>query len=251
MENFDLRKLLETWPYDPEDCVRKVAVEGGREVLQVRLPVGVEQYELDGRPDGRRPHDCESALEYQLERLETARNKGKESSFILNHEACEELFEEGTLYYYRYLYCFQVQDWQRTIRDTGRNLKLFDFVHEYAEEEEDQFYLEKWRAYLLRMNAAALAMVDLEDGKHADALDNLHRGIRSIEALPELDDEVFQFETQRSLATLKDLIEQIESAKPVSEVENLERQLRQAIESQAFEQAAELRDRIRALRNKP
>ena len=41
---------------------------------------------------------------------------------------------------------------------------------------------------------------------------------------------------------------QIEESKPVSELEHLERELRQAIETQHFERAADLRDRIRALR---
>jgi protein-arginine kinase activator protein McsA len=42
---------------------------------------------------------------------------------------------------------------------------------------------------------------------------------------------------------------QIDESKPVTELESLERELRTAIETQHFERAADLRDRIRALRN--
>lgn len=244
----DLRELLSSWPYDPEDDVRFVQGADGREVLQVRLPLGIEQYELDGRPDGERPYDKESVLEHHTERLAEAEKSGTASAFKLNSEECAELFNEGTLYYYRYLHLFQAKDWQRTVRDTSRNLRLFELVHRYAEDEEDQSYLEQWRPYVIRMNGAAAAMLQLEDGNYGPALELLNQAIATIEALDDLENETFQFERERSLAALKDMIAQIEENKPVSELELLERELRQAIESQHFERAADLRDRIRALR---
>ena len=48
----DLSRVLEAWTYDEADNVRRVTTESGRKVLQVRLPLGVEQYELVGRPAG-------------------------------------------------------------------------------------------------------------------------------------------------------------------------------------------------------
>ncbi len=243
----DLRRVLESWPYDPDNDVRRMTVNG-REVLQVRLPMGMEQYELEGRPDGRRPFGKESVLDHQLQRLAEAEQAGKETEFKLSSEDCLELFNEGTLYYYRYLHLFQIKDWPRTARDTDRNLRLFDFVHRHAEEEEDRSYLEQWRPYLVRMNAVAKAMIQLEEGHYDGALQIIRTAAVEIEALPDLEDETFEFERERSLATLSDLVSQIEEAKPVSELEHLERELRQAIEKQHFERAADLRDRIRALR---
>jgi hypothetical protein len=244
----DLRRLLESWPYDPENNARLVRLAGGREVLQVRLPLGIEQHELDGRPDGQKPHGKETLLEYHLERLADAQAKGQESSFELNSDECAELFSEGTLFYFRYLNLFQIKDWPRTIRDTDRNLRLFDFVHRYASSEDDQFYLEQWRPYLMRMNSMAAAMLELENGDYPRALDIVNAAVRKIELLDDIDDETFQYERHRSLAALRDLAEQIETSKPLSERELLERELHEAIETQHFERAAELRDRLRALR---
>jgi len=246
----DLRELLASWPYDPDNNVRKLRAKEGREVLQVRLPLGIEQYELEGRPDGGRPKGKESWLEHHLERLEQAQAAGAAEAFALDHEQCDDLFAEGTLYYFRYLHCFQIKEWQRTARDTARNLRLFDLVHDYAAREEDQIYLEQWRPYVLRMHAAALAMLELEKGNHAQALAQLQSTAARIEALPELEDETFQFERQRSLAALREMAGQIEKVKPLSEMESLERQLQDAIQAQAFERAAQLRDRLRALRQK-
>jgi hypothetical protein len=247
-ESIDLRQLLESWPYDPEDNVRLVAFPGGREVLQVRLPLGVEQYELDGRPDGQTPNSKESLLEYHLERLADAKALHQESSFELDSDECADLFSEATLYYYRYLNLFQLKDWPRTIRDTTRNLRLFDFVHRYAAAEDDQFYLEQWRPYLIRMNSVATAMHQLEKGEYSRALETVSAASRKIELLDDIDDETFQYERQRSLEALLDLAEQIEANKPLSEQELLERELNKAIETQHFERAAELRNRLRALR---
>jgi UvrB/uvrC motif len=243
----DLRDVLRNWPYDPDDDVRRATVNG-REVLQVRLPLGIEQYELEGRPDGDRPYGKESVLDHQLERLAEAERSGKAADFVLSSDDCSELFNEGTLYYYRYLHLFQVKDWRRTLRDTARNLQLFDLVRRCAEEDEDRLYLEQWRPYLLRMHAVATAMTQLEQNQYEPALHSIQSAIASIENLDDLEEETFEFERERSLAALKDMASQIEETKPVSELEHLERQLRQAIEAQHFERAAALRDRIRALR---
>ena len=122
-ESPDLRKILKAWPYDPEHDARIVRGDDDRELLQVRTPLGLEQYELDDRPDGLRPHGMESALDYQTHRLNQAKFSGREADFELSPQECSELFHEGTLYYFRYVRLFQLKDWARTIRDTARNLR--------------------------------------------------------------------------------------------------------------------------------
>jgi hypothetical protein len=247
-EQDDLRDLLQSWPYDAENNLRIVRGRDGREVLQVRLPLGVEQLEMEGRPDGLRPHGKESALEYHVERMAQAKAEGKLSKFELSAEECAELFNEGTLYYFRYLHCFQLKRWPVTVRDTARNLKLFDFVKRYAAREEDQECLEKWRPYVVRMNAVARAMIELENQDYARAIAIVTEAAKTIEALPELDEETFKFERKRSLLALQELAVQIEKTRPLSEIERLEKELKKAIAKQEFERAAGLRDRLRALR---
>ncbi len=247
-DSMDLRKILRGWPYDPEHDARVLRGDDGREILQVRTPLGIEQHEMDGRPDGARPHRLESALEFYQRRLEESRIAGREAEFELSPEACSELFSEGTLYYFRYVRLFQLKDWVRTVRDTARNLRAFDFVHRYARREEDQQFLEKWRPYILRINGCAAAMLGLENGAHEKALRIVNETIAKIGALDELDDDSFTFERERSLTALRELASQIRKNRPLSEVERLEHQLRRAIETQNFERAAQLRDCLRELR---
>ena len=245
----DLRQILNNWPYDPDDDARFVKGDDGREILQVRTPLGVEQYELEGRPDGARPHNKESMLEFQLKRLEDLKKSGGEEQFGLEPHECSELFNEGTLYYFRYIRLFQLKDWSRTVRDTTRNLLVFDLVHRYARREEDQQFLEKWRPYILRVNASASAMLEVEKGAYDQALRIAKDGLEKLENLEEVDDDTFKFERARSATALRELAAQIEKNRPLSELEKLENQLRRAIDQQEFERAAQLRDRIRALRN--
>lgn len=244
----DLRRILKSWSYDPEHDARIVHGDDGRELLQVRTPLGVEQYEMDGRPDGQRLHGMDSALEYHLHRLNQAKFAGREADFELTPQECSELFHEGTLYYFRYVRLFQLKDWARTVRDTTRNLRAFDFLHRYARREEDQQYLEKWRPYILHVNASAAVMQAVEKGGFDEALKLAQEAIQKIESLEDLEDDTFKFERERAMLALRELESQIRKNQPLSELEQLEHQLRRAIQKQEFERAARLRDRIRDLR---
>jgi len=246
-DDVDIRGFLDEWPYDPEESVRVKEV-GGRVVVQVRLPFGIEQYERDNRPDGRRPHGCESLLDYHLDLSARAGAGGKESSFVLTRAQCAELFEEGLTYYYRYLHLFELQDWVRTVRDTARNMRLFDFVKRYAVHEEDRTHLEQWRPYITRVNAVAAAMIELRELRHDRAQRIIDRTIAGLEALPEIDAGPFKYEYERSLVALRAMSRQIRKSKPLGTVERLEQDLQQAVQREEFERAAELRDRLRVLK---
>ena len=123
MSDIDIRAILNEWPYEPDQNIRMVRFSDGRSLLQVRLPMGLEQYEVKGRPDGKRPFDAESALVFQETRLEKAKEEGTDASFRLDHAACEELYEESTLYYLRYFRFMEIEDWDRTRADTTHNLR--------------------------------------------------------------------------------------------------------------------------------
>ena len=125
----DISDMLEEWPYDPASCVRKIETADGREVVQVRTPLGIEQYELEGRPDGLRPYGEESVLDYaEAQVLLHTERAGETEGFVIDDRVAVELQQEGLLYYYRYLVCFQIGEYEVVIRDARRNLRLFDLL---------------------------------------------------------------------------------------------------------------------------
>src|ERR1041384_5758639 len=76
--SLDLNTILKDWPYESGTVkVRKITGLDGREKLQLRVDLGVLQMEIIGRPDGRRPHNCESLLEYHRKRAIRARRPRK------------------------------------------------------------------------------------------------------------------------------------------------------------------------------
>jgi len=152
----DISQLLQEWEFDPEKSIRIVAADDGREVMQVRLPLGIEQYELDGRPDGVRPFGKSTMLEEFQERVRLGGG-----DFHLSHEDFLLLSNEGILFYYRYLRLFQISDYKRTARDTDHNLQLCDLVEKHCEEDDDKKMLLQYKPYILRMNAISKAMMFL------------------------------------------------------------------------------------------
>lgn len=245
----DISKLLEEWEYDPENTVRLINAAGGRQVMQVRLPLGIEQYELDDRPDGTRPFGCDSVLSEMQRRLsEHIEEYHSDSGFELDTDDFELLQSEGLLFYYRYLLLFGIGDYERTLRDTRHNLELCEFVEHYVAEDVDADSLLQYRPYIVRVHALSEAMIVLNQGDQDEAVQIVEEAIYEIEELPEIDTMIFQFERMRSLNHLRETLEQFGSVES-AEVERLEAELAQAVESENYERAAEIRDEISVLRD--
>src|SRR5687767_10449365 len=104
MSSKDLRQITDDWSYEPGQIhVRKIRGMDNRIKIQMRVDLGVLQMEVDGRPDGRRPYNHESYLDYQLERSEAHnRRNGTDLGFVLDTEECREVREEALQYYQRY-----------------------------------------------------------------------------------------------------------------------------------------------------
>lgn len=249
----DITGILKDWSFDPEANVRKIAGEDGVEKIQVRVDQGafqgILQLNLDGRPDGRKPHDRDFAFDFYWASLEDYRNQhgAKDEGYMLGEEACKELFDEGARLYERYAFLFQLKDYQRVVRDTERNMKLFRFVNRYAERLADRDNLEKWWPYILRINGMAKAMLAAEDEDFDRALEMVGQTREQIDNWPDVEADEFYAERERSEAALQELEHELLQKKPLSHREQLERSMQEAIDDEEFERAAVLRDEIKKL----
>ena len=251
----DITHIIQGWKFDPRKNYRIIVGDDGKEKIQIRVDntafQGLLQMELDGRPDGKQPHGYDFTLDYYKNALEFHRmSKGTDQGFKVDSAVCAELFDESQRIYNRYVFLLQLQDYHRVILDTERNMELFRFVHSYAEREEDRMNLEKWWPYILRINATALAMRSIQE-KHdfEAALKIILDTRRKIESLEPLEAEEFVLERERSRKALDEMEKAIKSHKPLSIREKLEIDLEMAVTEERFEDAALLRDKIKAIEN--
>lgn len=244
----DLTRILEEWQYDNEQNVRIIVAEDGRSVLQVRLPLGIEQYEMDGRPDRHRPSGFESVLAYTEDRLrQHIIDNGSDAGFEISTDDVEELQAEGVLFYYRYLLLYQLQYYDLVVRDTEHNVHLCDLLERYCPDEEARNSVLQFRPYILRMHAAARAMGIQHGTLEGNAESILTEAIATIEDLEEIESPAFQFEQVRSANYLRSMLRSIGEAdqNPQSETDPLRDELRDAIDREDYERAAHIRDQLR------
>ncbi len=246
--SLDLNTILKDWPHEPGAIkVRKIVGLDGREKLQLRIDLGVLQMEIHGRPDGQRPHGAESLLTYH--QLRAAHAEGRGDNYELSPEQCSELQQEGIQYYHRYLSLFQISDYAGVVRDTQRNLDLFDFVVSHTDREEVAWSLQQFRPYVLMMNTRAKASILLQQNKFADAIREIEHGRDGIV-------DFFQKSNFPELATksseihfLEEWLEEVRAKRPLSKLEVMEREMETAIAKELYERAAELRDAIRRIKS--
>jgi hypothetical protein len=249
--NQDISDILRSWEFDPAVNVRRIWGEDGVQKIQVRVDQGafqgILQLNLDGRPDCKKPYGMDFALDYfrgVLERFRSAHG-GDDRGFTLDREACKELFDESSRVYGRYVFLLQLNDYQRVIRDTERNMELFRFVNTYAENEEDRVRQERWWPYILRIHATARARQAADRGEYEQALAMVAEAQERIGNLPAVEAEEFFVERDRSRQALTELAEELNSRKPRSHRELLEQRLQEAVEREEFERAAVIRDELK------
>ena len=155
----DITTALRGWTFQPGQVnVRLIRGNDGRPKLQLRLDLGLLQMELDGRPDGKKPHRAVTELAFQQKRLATyERRKGGDKGFLLTSKDCQALREESAMFYHRYLSLFVLEQFDAVIRDTQHNIDVLDLCHKYGKSEYDRMCLEQYRPYILMMNARAKA----------------------------------------------------------------------------------------------
>ena len=248
--SLDLNSLLTDWPHENGTIkVRKIPGLDGREKLQLRIDLGLLQMEMDGRPDGQRPHNCESLLLYHQRRAARAADRGDD--YELSSDQCGELQQEGIQYYHRYLSLFQIDEFEAVVRDTQHNLDLCSFVDEHSKREDLAWSFQQFRPYVLMMNIRARASILLADGQFADAIRAIEEGRDRISefyqqsSFPELEAK------SSEIAFLDEWLTEVRSKRPLSKLEVMEREMERAVAGERYERAAELRDAIRNFKARP
>jgi hypothetical protein len=242
----DIDDILRNWPFTPDDIrVRTVKAADGREVLQMRIELGVLQMETERRPDGERPHGFETYLDYLLaEELHT-------ENLQLTEDQCSEVDREFMQFYHRRVCWLQMGEYPKAVQDADHTLALMDFVKRHSPDEDWTLSHEQYRPFVLfhRTHAAARAVLNRDTGAEA-AIGEINEGLRRIRTFFETEEQFsdVDFENLEMVQQLKDLRESLRVEYKVGQT--LSEQLSEAIAQEEYEKAAELRDKIRMSKSK-
>lgn len=249
MPSKDLRVITDDWAYEPGQInVRKIRGADNRIKIQMRVDLGVLQMEIDGRPDGRRPHNHDSLLVYHSQRVAAhKRRNGTELGFTLNSEECRDIREEAFQYYQRYLANFVLEDYEAVTRDTKRNLDVLDLCVRYAEREEDRYSLEQYRPYILMMHYRSRALAAMKKRAFRTALAHAECGLRILKTYFTEMGQAKAYRRSDEVQVLKSLRREIRKHLPIDPVAKARKMLQRAVAEERYEEAARLRDELETL----
>ncbi len=227
--------LLKHWSYDAENiCVRLVKGCDGRDLIQVRIDLGILQLETTGRPDGQKPEGFATLLD----RL--CHDELQDPDFELDDDDCIEIDREFVQFYHRRISWLRLQYFDRAIQDADHTLALMDFCREHSSDEDWTLRHEQHRAFVIfhRTQAAALAAMENQDAEKA--VSEIAAGLDSIrENFADMGwDEYYESdELVQRLGQFRDSLRDDYSL-------SLREQLEEAVATEQYELAARLRDEI-------
>lgn len=251
--NFDISHLLDNWDYHPgQVVVRKFVGKDGTEKIQLRLDLGLLQMNAQGRPDGKRPFGHPSLFDFHVAKLQSHRqnHEGEDDQFELGAEDCSRIQMEALQYHHRYICLFQLEDYFGVLRDTTRNLEVFDFVQEYAASPELSWSVQQFRPQVLMLHTRAIATQYLETEEFAAAIKEIEGGIDRIREFYEENSREDLMEQSSEITALQHWLQEVKAKRPLTKREQLERDLNEAVHREDYEKAAKVRDALKKLKAK-
>jgi hypothetical protein len=237
-----LDSLLRSWPFKPGAVQARLAQgEDGRQVIQMRVDLGILQMETNGRPDGVRPHGAATFFEYLKQRAQAASRRGRQ--FKLDENQCQEADREFVQFYHRRLAWLALQQFARAVSDADHTLAFMDFVRDHSPSDEFTHAHEQYRGFVTFQRTQASAALAVERGDPERAIDEIRSGLGSLRAFFTsygLDDQLEDNGMVQQLRTMEDSLRQTHGIKAT-----LQEQLDRAVANEQYEEAARLRDAIK------
>ena len=234
----DIDTLLKGWEFQPgEVSARLVKARNGREVLQMRVDMGMLQMEADLRPDGGHPHGAETYFDYLVgEAIRTG------ESFRLTREQCAESDREFVQFYHRRICWLSLHEYRRAAKDADHSLAFMDFVRQHSPDEEWTLSHEQYRPFVLFHRVQATALATLEESGPVSAIQEINAGLGKFKELFARYDASEQYSDDELVRRLESMRESVRERYEVGRT--IEEQLADAVHAENYELAASLRDRM-------
>jgi hypothetical protein len=231
-------RLLKDWPFElGRPVVRRARGADGREVLQMRVDMGVLQLEVEGRPDGDRPHGFPTYYDYLMS---TAFEEGP--NFQLDEARQVQIDREFYQFYHRRVCWLALQEYGRAAADADHTLRLMDFTGANAVDRNWAMMHEQYRPFVTFHYVQASALEALKGDQPQAAVEVVEDGLRKLERLFEEHGVSEKFEGDVFVVKLREMLESIKTQFQLGPT--LAQQLADAIASEQYELAAQLRDQM-------
>jgi hypothetical protein len=245
-QHHDIDFIFREWPYQPGVIsARLVQARDGREVLQMRMDMGLLQMEVTDRPDGQRP----GGMATYLDLLRSRAGEGHEAA-PLTEEECFEIDREFIQYYHRRICCLALRKFDWAVADADHTLALMDFVATHAPDAQWALSHERYRGFVHFHRTQAAALAALERSGAEAAVEELNAGLdRLRQGFAEYRGAEPHGEAGPPIGEDNELIAQLDELKEALRKEyhlgkTLGEQLAEAVAAEEYERAARLRDEI-------
>ncbi|MBI2808805.1 MAG: UvrB/UvrC motif-containing protein [Planctomycetes bacterium] len=234
--------ILKDWEFKPGVAqARLIQARDGRQVIQLRIDLGLLQLETTGRPDGARPHGHATFFEHLREQARLS--KKAEGSFTLSDEQCQDADREFLQFYHRRMCWLALRQYPRAIKDADHTLAFMDFVKRHAPNEDYLNAHEQYRGFVLFQRTQAAAALAVENETPQKAIEEIHAGLdrlREFFASYEREEDLEESGMVQHLRHVEASLRQQFKIGPT-----LQEQLQQAIADEDYERAARLRDKMK------
>ena len=248
--NFDITDILNEWEFEPGKLmVRRFPGKDGVEKIQLRLDLGIVQMNAEGRPDGQTPHDFPSMLDYMASKVEEIDTE-EESEAPLNFsdDDWSLLQLEAIQFHHRCLCLFQLESFEEVIRDADHVLGILDFMEDNSDMENVPWPPGQIDLQVFLLRVRAKASIVLKNNEYEEAIAIVEEGLRSVrEMIGEPEEGEEPSPEMEEIRSLEEWLESIRTRRPLSQREQLEAALGDAVKREDYEKAAHYRDALRAL----
>jgi len=236
--NLHLDSILDGWEYDSlAVSVRLIKGSDDRDLIQMRVELGLLQLETTGRPDGWCPEGADTYFDHllQLEMVEG-------DDLVMSEEQSFETDREFVQFYHRRICWLAMQGYAKAVQDADHTLGLMDFCERHSDDEEWINSHEQYRPFVMYHRIQAHAMSKLVDNKPEEAVQSINRGLEKVRKLYASHGLEEEFEQDELVSRLIDLRESLRDQFEIGRT--LHEQLTDAVASEEYELAARIRDRL-------
>jgi hypothetical protein len=128
-------------------------------------------------------------------------------------------------------------------------LAVFDFVEKHAESQELVWALRQFQPQLLLILTRARGAQALKAEDYGLAIHVVEEGLERIRAFYRETSAAEAADQSGEVLSLQDWLEEIRGRRPLSRREQLERALHEAVKSEDYERAAQVRDELKNLKS--